>query len=155
MYVYRVALFGHRYLSSVRELANKLYDAAEKLIRANEFVEFYIGRNGEFDELAASVIKRVQSKHGKEKCALILVLPYAVKDMEYFKKYYDDITIPTEPRTHYKAAITKRNEWMADNCELVIACVQKESGGAYKAIKHAEARGVPVLNLSDDLPDIT
>ena len=155
MYVYRVALFGHRYLSSVRELANKLYDAAEKLIRANEFVEFYIGRNGEFDELAASVIKRVQSKHGKEKCALILVLPYAVKDIKYFEKYYDEIMLPVDPQTHFKAAIAKRNEWMADNCELVISCVQKESGGAYRAIKHAEKRGVPVLNLGDEMHDIT
>ena len=155
MNIYRVALFGHRYLSSITELEGKLYDAVEKLIRANEFVEFYIGRNGEFDEVAASVIKRVQKKLGKEKSALVLVLPYAVKDIEYFEKYYDDIMIPIDPKTHFKAAITKRNEWLSENCDLIIACVQKKSGGAFRAIKYAEERGVPVLNLGDELPDIT
>ena len=83
------------------------------------------------------------------------MLPYAVKNMKYFEKYYDDIMLPIHQRTYYKAAITKRNEWMAENCELVISCVQKDSGGAYQAIKYAEERGVHVLNISDGLPDIT
>ena len=32
----------------------------------------------------------------------------------------------------YKAAIEKRNRWLAENCDLMIGYIKRESGGAYK-----------------------
>ena len=57
--IYRVAFFGHRRIDRLREIEEKLVPMLNELILTREYVEFYIGRNGEFDEFAATVIKRV------------------------------------------------------------------------------------------------
>ena len=103
-----------------------------ELIRTKNFVEFYIGRNGEFDELATSVIKRVQKQLDHSKSALILTLPYSVKDIEYYYKYYDEIVIPEMLYgAHPKAAITLRNRWMVGNSDLIIAYIYHEKWEAW------------------------
>ena len=73
---YRVVLFGHRDFCENRILDKTLYPLLQNLIRTNPFVEIYIGRNGEFDVYAATVIKRVQNAMGKERTEFICVLPY-------------------------------------------------------------------------------
>ena len=150
MFPYRVSFFGHRTLYSIRDLEKKLEDIVDTLIRNHQFVEFYVGRNGDFDISVASVIKRVQHRVGEETCALILTLPYVVKDIEYYEKYYGEVIVPVEGKQHFKAAITKRNEWMIENSDLVITYVQENSGGAYKAMKYAQSKGVKVLNIGND-----
>ena len=60
MDVFYVSLFGHRTVYDVMELDNKLTPLINELIQTKMYVSFLIGRNGEFDEYAASVIKRAQ-----------------------------------------------------------------------------------------------
>jgi hypothetical protein len=114
-----------------------------------EYVEFYIGRNGDFDEFAATVIKRVQKQLDRGNSALILTLPYTVKDIEYYEDYYDEIVIPDAiGRAHPKAAITLRNRWMVDTADLVIAYIEHEQGGAYAAVRYAEKNNKKVVYLT-------
>ena len=113
-------------------------------------MEFYIGRHGEFDEYAASVIKRAQKAVRDDNSVMILTLPYTVKDIEFYEEYYDEIIIPDIGRPHPKVAITLRNQWMVDAADLVIAYVENSSGGAYKAMAYAEKTGKPVINLATD-----
>lgn len=54
---YRVVLFGHRNFYGYRTLDKQLYPLLKSLIRTKPFVEIYIGRNGEFDLYAATVVK--------------------------------------------------------------------------------------------------
>ena len=97
-----------------------------------------MGRNGDFNILVASAVKRAQNKCGHEDSSLILVLPQKNKDIEYFKYYYDEVILPVYSDTHFKAAIKKRNEWMADNSDMLIAYVSNESGVAYEILKYAK-----------------
>ena len=110
---YRVVLFGHRDFCGSRVLNESLYPLLKDLIRTKPFVEIYIGRNGEFDIYAATVVKRVQNAMSKENNEFICVLPYPVKDMKYYEEYYDNVIIPECVEiSHPKVAITKRNRWM-------------------------------------------
>ena len=59
---FTVALFGHREIDDLRRLEKRLIPVIENLIKAKPFVSFWIGRQGEFDEFAASVIKGVRRK---------------------------------------------------------------------------------------------
>lgn len=146
---YRVALFGHRELHRYKALEEKLCPLLEALIKTKPFVEFYMGRNGEFDIFAASVVKRAQKSFGNENSELTLVLPYPEKNMEYYEKYYDRIILPDCLQgVHPKGAITKRNRWMAETCDLLICYVEHESGGAYAAMKYAMRIGKTVINLA-------
>lgn len=80
---YRVVLFGHRDFDGHRRLDERLYPLLKDLIRTKPFLEIYIGRNGEFDIYAATIVKRVQSAMGKDNNEFICVLPYPEKDIEY------------------------------------------------------------------------
>ncbi|MBQ9785665.1 MAG: hypothetical protein IJW29_09805 [Clostridia bacterium] len=112
-------------------------------------MEIYVGRNGEFDVYAATVAKRVQNDTGKENNTLICVLPYRQKDMCYYEKYYDHVMIPEcIGRSHPKSAITKRNRWMVEQADLFACYIERESGGAYTALKYAEKLQKQIINLS-------
>ena len=148
MKIYTVSFFGHRDLYDLRRIDERLEPILEGLIRTKSYVAFLIGRNGEFDKYAASVIKRVQREVGKENSDMTLVLPYAVADMEYYEKYYDDIVIPDSVGTvHPKLAITMKNRWMIDRSDLVIVNVERDKGGAFAAMRYAEKQNKKIINL--------
>ena len=85
-------MIGHRIVGDF-DIEEKLYDLFKNMLRTKKYVEFYLGRNGDFDILAASVIKRLQKNYRNDNSALILVLPYPVKDYEYYEKYYDEMAV--------------------------------------------------------------
>ena len=146
---YRVVLFGHRYFEGHRVLDEKLYPLIRDLIHTKRFLEIYIGRNGEFDIYAASVVKRVQSVSGKENNELICVLPYTLRDIEYYEKYYDSVMIPEcIGKSHPKGAITRRNRWMAQQADLLVCYVDREEGGAYTALQYAKKLQKRIINLA-------
>ena len=73
----------------------------------------------------------------------------AEKDMEYYEAYYNNVMIPEcIGRTHPKGAITKRNRWMVEACDLFICYVEREDGGAYTAMKYAKKLEKKVINLA-------
>ena len=144
MDIFTVSLFGHREIDDLWKLRDTLFPIIKELLHTKEYVSFFIGRNGEFDEFAASLIKRAQKEIGEETSDITLVLPYSVSGLEYYEKYYDDIII-TEG-SHPKSAITKKNRWMIEKSDLVIVYV-KHKGGAHTAMKYAEKSEKKVINL--------
>jgi len=150
MDIFRVTFFGHREVWNIRELESKLMPILKNVMDTHTYIEFYVGRNGEFDEIVASVIKRLKKEREMSYNILILVLPYTVKDMEYYEKYYDEMIIPESiGKAHYKNAITLRNRWMVDQADLVIVNVERQSGGAYTAMRYAEKQNKEVINLNE------
>ena len=148
MNIFTVSLFGHRKMDDLRRLNEQLAPIIKKLIKTKPYVSFLIGRNGEFDEYAASVIKRAQKELGKENNDITLVLPYTVADIAYYEKYYDSIIIPESLYgAHPKSAITLKNRRMIEQSDLVIFYVEHEKGGAYAAMKYAEKLNKEMINL--------
>ncbi len=147
--IYRICLFGHRDFCGHKLLDVRLFELLQKIIGEKCFVEIYIGRSGEFDIYAASVIKRVQKAVGNSNNELICVLPYKTKDIEYYEQYYDSLII-YEPigSAHPKNIITIRNRWIVELCDLVICYVERENGGAYSAMKYAQRLNKEVINLA-------
>lgn len=151
---YKVVLFGHRDFYGHRTLDKQLYPLLEGLIRTMPFVEIYIGRNGEFDIYAATIVKRLQNTLGKENNELICVLPYTEKNIMYYEEYYDSVIIPQcVEKTHPKGAITKRNQWMVEQADLFVCYVEKKTGGAYRALEYAKKLGLRIINLADNSCD--
>ena len=118
------------------------------MISSKEYVEFYVGRNGEFDILVASVIKRAKRDIGDCNSALILVLPYSIANEKDYEKFYDEIWYPQELYgVHFKSAITKRNEWFVENSDLLVAYVVRDYGGAAQCLKKAIRRGIEIKRV--------
>lgn len=148
MDVFTVSLFGHRRADELWKLENTLVSKIKALIQTKSYVSFLIGRNGDFDEYAASIIKRVQKEIGKENNDITLVLPYTVSNIGYYKEYYDHIIIPESTYCVYpKSAITFRNRWMIDQSDLAIFFIEHKTGGAYHTMKYAEKQNKCVFLL--------
>ena len=148
--MYRISMFGHRNFDQHLLLDKYLTSFLRELITEKGFVEVYVGRNGEFDIYAASVVKRLQKAVGRENSEIICVLPYVYKDIDLFARYYDSVVIPECISNAFPtSAITIRNKWMVENADLVICYVEKKYGGAYNALKHAERLGKRIINLAE------
>ena len=152
--VYTVSFFGHRYIDNISAIEDKLEPIIENLLRTKEYVEFLVGRNGDFDQIAVSTVRRVKNRLDYGNCELILILPYSTaeyrKNEEYFHQYYDDVEVCYESsHSHYKSAICIRNKSMVDRSDSVICYVAHNSGGAYKTVRYAEKVFKDVLNLCE------
>ena len=153
MDIFRVSFAGHRNIYGQCDLEDRIQKIAEEIICNNDFVEFYVGRNGDFDISAASAIKRSQKSFDYKTSSLILVQPYRMKDDEFYEDYYDEIIYPIDVKTHCKSAIVKRNKWMVDHSNMLIAFVTEESGGAYTTLKYAEKAGIETVNFASEEDD--
>lgn len=151
---YTVALFGHRRIDNARQLEQQLEETVLELIRTHGEVDFLLGRNGDFDLLAASVIRRVRREYGDTLSTLTLVLPYMTAEFrdneQSFLDYYDEVEVyPAPPGTPPRACIPLRNQAMINQADTVLAYVTHEGGGAYEALQHARAASRQVILLPD------
>ena len=104
-------------------------------------MEFLIGRNGEFDQLVSSVVRRARKRLDYKNCSLILVLPYMTAEFRNnessFLEYYDEVEVSqTASSGHFKAAMQTRNKEMVDRADLVVFYVERASGGAYQTLTY-------------------
>ena len=155
MNTYTVSLFGHRHIDHPSEIEKQLDTLLHQLLTQKEYVEFLIGRDGDFDLLVTSVIKRAIRDYDWGNASLILVLPYMkaeYRDNEQsYLAYYDEVEICEEAaEAHPKSAIQIRNRSMIDRSDLVICCIQHKSGGAYDTIRYAEKQGKKIVNLANE-----
>ena len=155
MNIYTVSFFGHRYIERGIEIENRLDKLLHDLITQKEYVDFLIGRDGEFDILASAAIKRAVNNYAYGNSHFTLVLPYMKAEYrnneKEFLDYYDEVEVCYESSTaHPKAAIQLRNRSMVDRSDLVVCCVQHNSGGAYHTLQYAEKQGKRIINISDE-----
>lgn len=146
---YTIALFGHRRLDNALQVEQRLEDLLRDLLRAHAQVDFLIGRNGEFDLLAASVIRRVRRDFDARSAALILVLPYLTAEFRdneaEFLRYYDAVEVfPAPPGLPQRACIPLRNRAMIDRADAVICSVDHPGGGACDAALYAREQKRPL-----------
>ena len=153
--IYTVSFFGHRYIERSSEIESRLDTLLHDLITQKEYVEFLIGRAGDFDLFAAAAVKRAVREYGCGNTYFTLVLPYMKAEYRDNEKeyldYYDEVEVCAESEAaHPKSAIQIRNRNIVDRSDLIVCCIQHQSGGAYQTIKYAEKQGKRVINLADD-----
>ena len=67
------------------------------LLLEKEYVEFLVGRDGDFDQIVSSAVKRQKRIVRDDNSSLIWILPYPTAELhnntENFEAYYDEIEI--------------------------------------------------------------
>ncbi len=154
MNIYTVSLFGHRSLLNPLSAEEHLEREVYKILKSQSYVNFLIGRTGEFDLMAALTIRRVMKTYSRINCSLTLVLPYQNSSVENnrdsFLNLYDEIEIcPHSADVYYKSAFQVRNQNMVDRSDLVLCCIEHESGGAYQAVRYARQQKCQMINLAE------
>ena len=94
-----------------------------------------------------------KGRKDKKQIELILVEPYMKqsinRDGRYLQTQFDDIVIPMElGDVHYKQAICRRNRWMVEHSQVMIAYVVRNKGGAYEAMRYAQRCGLRIINTA-------
>lgn len=115
----------------------------------NPTCKFYLGGYGDFDVLCLRTLRDLKADFPE--IELIFITPYLDKNyskLEFAKYHYDDVIFPPLESVPRKSAILKRNEWMVNSADLVIAYVTYSWGGAAKTLAYAKRKNVPVYNLS-------
>lgn len=152
--IYTVAFFGHRYIDNPLKVEALLEEQIRKLINEKEYVDFLVGRNGEFDQCASSTVLRVRKNVRDDNSALVLVLPYATSEYlnneESFNEYTDVEISYAASVVHPKSAIQVRNREMVDRADLIICYVKENEGGAYSTIKYAKKQRKIIINLAEN-----
>lgn len=149
---FTVSFFGHRTINNAIDVEKRLEKIICRILHEKEYTEFLVGREGEFDILVSSVIRRTVKLCGYENSSLVLVMPYMKAEYRNnecsFHDYYDEIEICSESeKAHFKSAITIRNKSMIDRSDLVVCCIEHEYGGAYTAVEYAKKQNIDIINI--------
>lgn len=144
---------GHREVYG-RNIESSIELAIESILRKDNSFVFYSGDMGEFDKMCSAAVRTAKRRHPELDIKLMVVLPYMMAkvntDKDFYKNLYDDIIIPMElSDAHYKSAITKRNRWIIDRSDCLIAYVYRDFGGAYATLKYACRMKKEIINLAD------
>ena len=150
---YTVSFFGHRKIHNHLYLDQVLDEFIMRLLREHSYVEFLVGRDGDFDQLISSAVRRCKRRYGHNNSALVWVMPYLSAffrdNEEACHAYYDGIEIcDISAAKHFKAAIQTRNKHMVDRSDLVVLYVETSSGGAYQTMQYALRQGKEIINLN-------
>ncbi len=152
--IYTVAFFGHRYIDNPFLIEERLEEQIYKLLSEHEYVDFLVGRDGEFDQFASSAVLRVRKRYRDDNSSLILVLPYAraeyLNNEDSFHDYYSDVEISyAASKAHPKAAIQIRNREMVDRADLIVCAIERECGGAWQTVQYAIKQKKTIINLAE------
>ncbi len=155
MNIYTVSFFGHRKVDCIFDVEIRLEKVIRELICQKEYVDFLVGKDGEFDQLVSSTVRRIARDYGNANSSLILVLPYMKVEyrdnVQSYLDYYDEVEVCTESsEAHFKGAIQIRNRSMVDKSDLVVCCIQRKSGGAYKTIQYANKKNCRIINVAEE-----
>lgn len=145
---------GHRTIpSSHLAKLDGLLSRAIDYVYAEGCREFYTGGALGFDTMAAKKLLSFKISHGDIK--LIVAVPCenqaekwqrADREMyEYILANADEVVFCSEGYT--SDCMKRRNEFLADACDVLIAYSGRASSGSAQTVRMAEARGKTVYNL--------
>lgn len=132
-----------------RQLSQNSYTILIDEINKNPTCKFYLGGYGDFDGLCLRMLKDLKTDFPE--IELIFITPYLDKNyskLEFAKNHYDGVIFPPLESVPRKFAILKRNEWMVEQADLVIAYVKYSWGGAAKTLEYSKRKKKRIINIA-------
>lgn len=134
--------FGHK--NTPETVKPLLRETVIDLIENHGANKFYVGNNGHFDGMAASILKELKQIYPNIEYHVVLA---------YLRNDGNEIEHPTEfpdgiENTPAKFAIDFRNKWMLNKSDTIIAYITHGWGGAAKFAGQAKRKKKQIINLS-------
>jgi uncharacterized phage-like protein YoqJ len=142
-----VAFAGHRHEWHCIGVEKKLLQAIEELIQKG-YTIFYDGNYGAFDRKCVDAVLKLKRKYPHIK--LIRILAYYHHDKERYElpPSYDGSLYPDLEEVYPKQIITKRNEWIVDNCDILVYHIENTyNSGACRTVKYAQKHNKPIIYI--------
>lgn len=139
-----ITFAGHSFVSSSSKVKEMVKEQIRNNITDAKSVTCYLGGYGDFDEICARACRELKQEYAG--IEIIYVTPYInlseqakIKEMQNCSLCDTSIYPPIE-NVPPRFAISKRNEWMIKNADLIIVYVNHAYGGAYKSLQVAKRR---------------
>ncbi len=135
--------FGHREVT--HNIRPKLTSIIEKLITEDSVTEFYVGNQGQFDNMVYSVLKELKAKYPQIRYTVVL----AYMPDEHIQEVYGEDTLFPDGMENVpkKFAISKRNDWMIQQSCFAVCYVHKITGGAAKFREKCIKKKLKVIDI--------
>ena len=144
-----ITFCGHGDFIKTEKIENTLIELLKFFAKGRETIDCYCGGYGRFDGFAAECVRK--AKKDFENIRNCLIIPYISlsfqEKIKYLNDYYDEIIYPPLKNIPAKYAIIKRNEWMVDKADLLIAYVKHSWGGAAKTLEYAKRKNTTIFQL--------
>ena len=137
-----VTFCGHKDIADTSTVRAAVDEVLRTLV-AEGADYFLLGGYGGFDYLAAHAVHEQKQQHPEIHSTL--VIPYL--NREYSIELYDDTTYPPLEDVPMKFAISRRNEWMVDQADVVVAYVTHGWGGAAATLQYAERKNKRIIKV--------
>jgi len=137
--------FGHREVpSTIKPLLEK---EIRRLIESEGYNEFLVGNQGQFDAMAYSTLKHLQTDYPQIRfCVVLAYMPSERNGHELIDCadtiYPDGLEIVPK-----RFAISHRNRWIILNSQAVICYLRHNWGGAFQAVSLAEKKKLKIIRL--------
>ena len=145
------AFTGHRNFDYYNEIRS-LERAIESAIIYDDVDTFYNGMARGFDLAAAQTVIQLKRRY---KIKLIACVPfYGQKETlnAFDRKIYEEVLehcneIIVLSQDYYPGCMYKRNRYMVNNCDMVIAYYRGKRGGTQYTVKYAEEQGKKIVYI--------
>ena len=144
------AFFGHRDTLVTNELEKKLEQTILDLIDEG-IDEFWCCEQGNFDWLARMTMLKIKKDNPFIHLCYIPtcdIRQYSNLRQQHLNEHYEIIYTDEMVSSHPRFSITKRNQYIAKNSDVIICYITSNSGGAYNAIKIAQKFDKRIINLA-------
>ena len=141
-----VTFCGHSQISQCQAVERWLYGVTQELITRGA-TTFYLGGYGAFDNLAASVLRRQKMQYPQ--IELVLVMAYLNDGRD--ASGYDRTIYPPLETVPRRYAIPRRNRWMVQSSDIVVAYVLHDWGGAAATLRFAIQKKKQILSYCDEV----
>lgn len=137
-----VTFCGHKDIADASKVRTILDEILRGLV-AEGADRFLLGGYGGFDSLVAHAVQNLKQQYPEIRSTL--VIPYL--NREYNTELYDNTTYPPLEDVPMKFAISRRNEWMVDQADVVVAYVTHGWGGAAATLQYAERKNKRIIRV--------
>lgn len=145
------AFTGHRNFDYYNEIRS-LERAVESAIINDDVDTFYNGMARGFDLAAAQTVIQLKRRY---KIKLIACVPfYGQKETlnAFDRKIYEEVLehcneIIVLSQDYYPGCMYKRNRYMVNNCDMVIAYYRGKRGGTQYTVKYAEEQQKKIVYI--------
>ena len=151
---YTVCVSGHRSVDNTLD-KKRVREVFIKLIESGKDT-FLVGMAVGFDTLCFNILEQIR----KEKNIKIIACIPCESQAERFTKtqaeeYYRMLSVADEKvyinMEYTKECMQKRNEYMVNNCSVVVAYLRNNFGGTFNTVNFAKKMEVPIINVGEML----
>lgn len=139
--------FGHRDCPESVKL--RLREVLSALIESRSADTFYVGDSGAFDSLVRAVLRELSREYPHIRYAVVLAYMPKKREDSVFSDFAETLLPEGIEFSPPRFAISRRNEWMLKNADIVVAYITHTWGGAAQFAEIAKRRNKTVINIAE------